>query len=526
MKKLIITAIGLFLFASQSIGQVASNKVSVQQGPEFKESKKMTLSSIIGQDDSGIYTLFVKSSLLGGTQYSLARVSEEMDVASMEELDLEIENEDMTLERLVLLKDKLYLFSSINDKSNDEKVIYLQSIDKNSLSANGDVKKLATIKYGTKKEAKSTNFDVYRSSDGSKVMVYYNTPYQKGEAESFGFHIFDDEANELWTKEITLPYNDDLFVVESMLLDNNGDVFVTGKVLLEKKDRSRKEPTGRYVLLEYSDNGATFDEYEIDLAGNFINSLMLIANGENELLCAGFFHDSNRSGTTGAFFTKVDRTTKQVSHRSLQNFDQEFISQDMGEKAAKKVDKKAEKGKAVGINGVRSRNLTLREDGGLVLTGEQYWLTVSTTTNAQGQTTTTYTYDYWDILVININPEGNIEWTEKVPKRQRTQNDGGKWSSYAQMTRNDKLYFIFNDNPKNLMYKGDGKWKYMKLKDCFISLAEVDDDGRVFRESLLGAKGKGVIARPKVSRQIGEDELLIYAERGKKKNFMKVKFLK
>lgn len=128
--------------------------------------------------------------------------------------------------------------------------------------------------------------------------------------------------------------------------------------------------------------------------------------------------------------------------------------------------------------------------------------------------------------MVSVTPEGNIEWTEKVPKRQVSSNDSGRYSSYAKVVKGDKVYFIFNDNPKNLNYKGDGKWYAMVPGKSIVSLVEIDSDGRVFRTALPGGKLKGIIARPKVSAQINESDLLLYAERKSNKNMLKVRFRK
>jgi len=77
--------------------------------------------------------------------------------------------------------------------------------------------------------------------------------------------------------------------------------------------------------------------------------------------------------------------------------------------------------------------------------------TTSTDANGGTRTTTVYYYYYNDIIVININPGGETEWTKKIAKRQPSSNDGGFFSSYSLSIVKDKMYFVFNDSPKNLI---------------------------------------------------------------------------
>lgn len=486
------------------------------------------MDDIIGQDEDGIYAIFSKEALLlrGSKSAYLARINADLDVEVLIEPDLSLEKEKLNFEHITLAKGKLLLFASNLDKSGGTRTLYVRELNKATLEPATDNRQIAEITFDKSKEAKSTGFQIKKSSDGSKIMVYYNTPFSKKGAESFGIHMFDASLNELWSKEVELPYEDALFAIGNKSVAPDGSVYIAGTVLKDKKDRSKDEPDGQQIILGITADNAEIKEYPLDMDDNFINSLIIRANDKGELICGGFLRDSRHTGTSGAFFARIDLETKDVTHRSVQNFTPEFIAQDLKGGASKKTLNRADKGKSIGISRMLTRSLIQREDGGIMLTGEQYHVSTTTTTTANGGTVTKYTYHYNDIVVVSISPEGNIKWAEKIPKRQATVNDGGKFSSYTQLIKNDKVYFIFNDDPKNLMYKGYGKLKPMKLNKAFVTLVEVDDDGRVFRENLLGSKLKGVIAMPKASGQLSADELLLYAERGSKKNMMKVKFLR
>ena len=98
--------------------------------------------------------------------------------------------------------------------------------------------------------------------------------------------------------------------------------------------------------------------------------------------------------------------------------------------------------------------LILRNDGGALLIAEQYFVQEEYDRNQfydpyysnyynRNYNDIDYVYNYNDIIVVNIRPDGEIEWTARIPKRQVTTNDGGYYSSYAMSIVRSKIYFVF-----------------------------------------------------------------------------------
>jgi hypothetical protein len=148
-------------------------------------------------------------------------------------------------------------------------------------------------------------------------------------------------------------------------------------------------------------------------------------------------------------------------------------------------------------------------------------------TSPQGKITTMYVtyYLYNDIIIINIDKNGQIEWTQKIPKIQRTSEDFGFFSSYFLAVSGDKLYFIFNDDPRNIYYKGDGVIKpFTKQADSQAVLVEMDKDGNYTREALFSTKEAKVLIRPVVCEQISDNEIILFGQKGTMQRFIKGKF--
>jgi hypothetical protein len=175
------------------------------------------------------------------------------------------------------------------------------------------------------------------------------------------------------------------------------------------------------------------------------------------------------------------------------------------------------------------REILIKEDGGVVLIGEQFYIRVVTTTstdaNGNTRTTTTYYYYYNDIIVVNIDGKGDIDWAKKIPKRQVTTNDGGYYSSYSLSVVEDKLYFIFNDHLKNILEPEQGILRnFTGRKYGAVAIVTMDTKGNQKREVLFAANSADVIIRPKICKQVTPNSTILFGIKTKSRQYAKVTF--
>jgi hypothetical protein len=222
---------------------------------------------------------------------------------------------------------------------------------------------------------------------------------------------------------------------------------------------------------------------------------------------------------------------------------------------AKKAARKGDKKRSAELYQYALDELVLRSDGGAVLIAEQYYVEQRNDYNDRyydpyryggfgyrglrsrfynpyyspygynNYRDNNYYYNYNDIIVVNIRPNGEIEWTARIPKQQVTSNDGGYFSSYAMSIVRDKFYFVYNDNYKNHDPKRkDNKWYNYNGRNSVITLAEVSKDGAVRINPVYNNREAGITTRPKICKQIGRNQMLIYGEKGRKYRFGNLTF--
>lgn len=510
-------------------GQINNNPYAdIKMGKEYSISRGGEIGSIVGYDKTGFYLLKFERKGLFRVENYIEHYDNELNQIKSEKLELE---DDYTLVKISQFNGKLYLFSQFLDKKSKEKTLFVQQIDNQSLKFKGAKKQIAQISFEGKSKFNSGSFGFSVARDTSNILVYYQLPYEKKENEKFGFHVFDKDMNLLWTKNVTLPYEDKLFGVTDYKIDKKGNVHLLS-ILYKEKAKSKRagKPNYSYKILSYIDEGKTLKEYDVVVKDKFLTDMQLAIADNTDLICAGFYSNVGTFSIKGSYFLTINSESKQIKTKSFKEFGLDFITQDMTKKQKKKTKKKAEKGKDVELYEYDLDNIIIKEDGGAVLVGEQFYVHQSTmrTVGANGQvsTRTNYYYNYHDIIVISISPAGEIEWAHKIPKRQTTTNDGGYYSSYTLAIVGNKLQFVFNDNARNIYDKSikEGKVYSFSYKNLAVALNTVDNDGKQDRTSLLNTPKKEEIVRPKVSVQVSKNEMILFAKRKKTYQFIKITF--
>ena len=267
----------------------------------------------------------------------------------------------------------------------------------------------------------------------------------------------------------------------------------------------------------------------IELKDKFITDVQIDGAPNGDLVAAGFYSDKGTFSVKGAFYIRIDGKSRQVVTQNFSVFEQDFITEYFTEKEKKKSDKKEAKGQDQELYSFQMDELLIRADGGVTLIAEQYrmYTVCTTTTTANGGTTTTCHnhFLYNDIMVITFNPDGAVAWKCKIPKRQHTVDDYGYYCSYAYVAIDNKLFFVYNDNPKNLyLQAGEKIYNYTPAREAAVILVEVDASGKVTRELLTKTEKGDLDISPKMCVQTGAREMLILAEKSKMYQFSKITF--
>lgn len=555
----------VLLLCSFNILKAQINNFDVRQTAQVKwsspyeEPSNSDIQKIVATEGGGLYALRIHKGGVFGSGSIKAIIEyydSNMKKVREKELDLEYKGKERFLKDVVMLQGKLWLMTYFYNEKHEKTYLFAQRINNQTLALSKDLIKISEQDDTNRERQDVFNYAISR--DSSKIVVFTRQANEKRQQE-FAMSIFDSDFSAIWSKNATLPFGKNNFSVDEYQVDKNGNVYLLGVIYTEGANRLSRsgKPTYQYDLLTYMKD-SDVQEYKISLKDRFITDLTFRVADDGDLVFSGFYSDKSAKSVKGTCFFKISPQTKDMTSVSTREFDFDFLTENLSDKNKEKAKAAAmanNKEKEAELPSYSLDKLILRSDGGALLIAEQYFIEERYNNNFNrfgspysyyggwydpfyspfyspygyynrfnNNRQADYYFNYNDIIVVNIRPDGEIDWAARIPKRQRSMNDGGINSSYAMSTIADKLYFIYNEDPRNLDPKSKKIYTDEPDKYSVVVLAEVDKSGQVKRAPLFQNKEEGIVTRPKICRQIGRRDMAIYGEQGKNYRFGRLSF--
>ncbi len=496
---------------------------SVQWGPGFSSPAQTTFTKVVSWDRQGFFSLREKnvSNYKGPQKVILERFNNQLELVKSNTIGLKHKGKERTFEEMLKLNGKLYFFTAYHNRQHRKNYLFYQTVSKKTLTPSKQLTKIGELV--TYSGNDGGDFGIQVSSDSSYLLACAEFPGKKNTPAQFAFFVFDDNLQLKWEKKVLLPYSHNRFNIEDYRIDQNGNVYLLG-VLFEDNQRNRRQgaPTYKYIVLEYRENGSEVREYPINLRDKFITDLTFRIGNQDDLICAGFYSEKNSYSIKGSCYIRIGLESQNIISSGVQAFDFEFLTEYLSlrkKEKAKKAEITGNTRKQAELYNYDLKHLILRTDGGAVLIAEQYFTERREEYDYfTNRFFVNYFYNYNDIIVINIQPSGDIEWVARVPKKQVSQNDGGYFSSYSMITASDRLMFLYNDNINNFN-SGNRRATSFGRRNGIVNLTSVKKGGKLSSSPLTILPQNGEIVRPKVCRQVGRNRMLLYSESGRNYRF-------
>jgi hypothetical protein len=119
-------------------------------------------------------------------------------------------------------------------------------------------------------------------------------------------------------------------------------------------------------------------------------------------------------------------------------------------------------------------------------------------------------YNYDDIIVINLDSTGALDWSRVVPKSQSSINDGGYFSSVVVGNTKHGIHILYNENLRD-----NGEVIHYSL----------DLTGKALSEKLFTGHSEYVVIIPPESLQVSSNKLLIPSSKNRKFALLKITYL-
>lgn len=341
------------------------------------------------------------------------------------------------------------------------------------------------------------NFEIIRSEDKSKLLIYYIERQNIVRAVAFDAR----KMKTLWEKSFSpedLNYYDDY---RQMLVDNDGNL----RLVLEKDNFRSKRKTHYYEIHEYYGESDELTAFNLPLEGYLTYDVFFKFDNLNQrLIAAGLYSEKNPAKANGYFYLSIDPKRPKTHLLSFTPFDDEFVANLTG----KEVDDNK------GIVEVRIQDVVLRIDGGVLMIAERTRQLERRSAGASrvyydGTSRFIVDYYYDELFVISIHPTGESHWKTILHKKQYSQDDDGVYSSYFLFKTPSNLRFLFNDE---IRYENT------------VSEYVMNGLGEYDRNSILSTENLHLRLRFRDAIQVDAGGLIVPSERRNRLKLVKLEY--
>jgi hypothetical protein len=510
------------LVGSLSFGQ-ANFDGEIRWGEEIKMKRKEIGPMPIGVADGSLYsTKRVKKDT-----YLQELSLQSLSITEQSEMNFKHNGFDLTSMGNFVFADRPIFMTSYIDKKEGKRHYLLHELENNDL---GKPIELATVPYirigmigARKKVAEATEKGAYSfnrvvSDDHETMMISFKN--EDGQTETV---LYDKDLEEVSRQEMEMPFEN--FQMTTGRLSNNGRYFMIGyefemeesKVLMGRD----KKVAGDYHMLMFDAVNGEMEDVVLDIDKDIYSSALKIMD-DGSCVVYGMYSNEDASGVSGAFFQKLDAKYN-VDFTTLEEFEEDFITQFWSDRAKKKAEKKkkkknAKKKEEPSLYSYIMHDLAIKENGDMVLLAEQYYMYITRQTYSNGNggtyTVTTYHYHYNDVIAVNCSQNGSVTWKQKVQKRQYSTNDGGYYSSFYTIVQENDILLMYNDKEANMEdadEAGNVLDKRKQRRNTIAALITLSDDGESAKNTLFDFEedaSRRLV--PKQCKKMSDTEILLY----------------
>lgn len=402
-----------------------------------------------------------------GFAYSVKTVEEKVtlqkfDVQNMKEVARKAYAVDVPYNRgveILQVGDKFYyLFESL-DKKSQKRSLHLREVlidecefgkEQSLITSEGAiVNSQNELRPGFMGVGTGSPFIIYKSFDESKILVTYRRkPISKRDAINYdllGFYVFNTSLELQWGKEVKMPYTEKEMNNIAYTVAKDGTVYMTSLYTESEHLQLIKIPeTGELSVSDIEGLGEDFYFKKLVVEENFDGNFNMAGYYYQGFTSLDFWFDKTSiQNTKGIKYFEISKEGKTLKSSTIE-FPIKLINKYSSKYQQKKNTKKKNNDKA-GLRNLSLREFTVNPDGSLFLLGEEYYIEIE----YRGQSNSrVYTYNFRDLVAAKINPDGEVAWMKKLPKRQEgKKGKGGLGVSYLRGT--DSHYILFLDNVKN-----------------------------------------------------------------------------
>ncbi|MDA3614890.1 hypothetical protein [Polluticaenibacter yanchengensis] len=480
MKKVSITTLA-YCF---SFGVFAQTALKIKDGEKSEVfSKKYGL---IGDKTNGFVTLEINKNSFGIQGYNI----QTMTPTNQVKVDFDDNERKSEFIKTVSINNKHYILYCSDRISKDATLLFAKQIDtKNNnlfpksfeLINESKAKRYKPKEFTYRGPKEAPLFDIYTNESESDLSVtYIIKPEGKKDNQKIYVANFDDNLNNLWNKELEIPYPANEIEVLKTKTDAKGNLFVLIDHIKEKKDNPDK-----HELIIFGNNSKSksvkLNFQKKNSAFTNINTRMEFGEKNGTIVLCGLYY-TNLEKLPAGFFTlnlsNIDNITINNSG-SVFPFDSKIILE-------RENSKSEDRGGSRLFQLTQIQQVDISNDGKIKIFAEEN--TILTFRRNQSEFSTNPDNQYQESHFGNIyimEVENNKQnWFVKVNKKQKFVNIGGILASFSTISKPEGLYVLYNDHDKNLDETREEVATLQGL-GCILVYTFIDNNGKRYKKEQI-----------------------------------------
>ncbi len=408
---------------------------------------------------------------------------------------ISFKNQDGPLQHIMLNKTGGVIFYLEQDKKRS--LLYAQPVGSKFVEIG---KPVLIDSIEDRKDLVASNLRFKQSIDQSYLMIYYPV-FSYTKVESIKFLCVDHSLNVIYNKTVPLNRDENELEESKALTDNKGNAF------LILKPEAHTGGTQYDVL--HLGTGGEFSTYTITTEKEIFGEPVFDIDNKNGNLVMTAFFDAKKSeaepAASGFLYASFDPANGTSLKTNYTYFPKEFIAELTGRENVTNQN----------LFTFNIRKSMLRNDGGALIIAESFIKDSREIPVPVGiqpgynNYRTSDIFQFNDIIAFSINPEGKMEWSSVMRKKQASEDDNGTYSSFLIMNEKEKLRFIYLDD---ISTSGT-------LNAYVLSSA-----GKYTRDILFNQEDKDIMLLPKMGKQVSPNEVVLPSYKNNALRLVKITF--
>jgi len=323
--------------------------------------------------------------------------------------------------------------------------------------------------------------------------------YNNDEKQTEHVALFDSSLKLTSLKKIQIPFGEKKFSSTGYALSNNGDFVMLGMQSEKVKSFSSKRKT-EYFVYSSAVNDSGFVQQSVTGEKQITGLGVEFDNVNSKAVLAGFYSEKQSYTGAGVFYASMDVTGNTGIKIKTSNIDPQKNIKLTGERNSRS---------GLSIIGYPIERIVLRNDGGAVIVAEASYTSEYSYYDYFTQSFTQHTeYHFDNIVIISVNSDGSIDWSNIVEKDQTSIDDGGIFSSFCSLLNSEELIVVYNNDIS---------------RQNEILTVSIGNKGEV-KQNKPVASGERLMLLPRSGKQVSENEMLVPAYKKKDLLLVRISF--